>query len=76
MENKIFKIATTILNVPADSLSLDSSPESIENWDSLSHMKLILAVEEELKIQFTDKQISSIKDIKSLIVYSKNLAGS
>ena len=35
----------------------ESSAENTEKWDSLQHMNLMLALEEEFKIKFTDEEI-------------------
>lgn len=45
------------MNVPAADIREDSSPETIEAWDSLKHMSLILTLEDEFKIQFSDDEI-------------------
>ena len=39
-----------ILEVDALAIGEDASPETIEEWDSLAHVKIILALEEEFGI--------------------------
>ena len=46
-----------VMNVPIESVKEDSSPETIETWDSLKHMSLILTLEEEFRVQFSDEEI-------------------
>lgn len=46
-----------VMNVPIESVKEDSSPETIETWDSLKHMSLILTLEEEFGVQFSDEEI-------------------
>ena len=46
----VFTIISKILKVPMENISIDSTSDTIENWDSLGHMNLILALEEELQI--------------------------
>lgn len=55
------------MGVAAHEVTETSSPDTIESWDSLQHMKLILAVEEAFGVQFSDRDIVSIKDVQSLI---------
>ena len=52
-----------------DSLIINEqmTSESIENWDSLNHVKLILACEEEFKIKFDVQEINELDKIKDLI---------
>jgi len=57
VKEKIFEIVSQVMNVPAADIREDSSPETIEAWDSLKHMSLILTLEDEFKIQFSDDEI-------------------
>ena len=41
--------------------------ENIESWDSLNHVKLILACEDEFKIKFDVQEINELDKIKDLI---------
>lgn len=67
MSSKVFEIVARIMGVPVDAVNLESSPETLENWDSLRHMKLILAIEESLGVQFGDEDIVSIKNVQDLL---------
>jgi acyl carrier protein len=67
MSSKVFEIVARIMGVPVDAVNLESSPETLENWDSLRHMKLILAIEESLGVQFSDEDIVSIKSVQDLL---------
>ena len=46
LEDKLLQVLSSILNVPRESLSLDSSRKTVEAWDSLKHMYVRLALEE------------------------------
>jgi acyl carrier protein len=48
---------SNVLNISVDSIKNSSSPDNIESWDSLKHMNLIIALEEEFEIQFNDSEI-------------------
>jgi acyl carrier protein len=60
MEERIKKVMGDILDVDQSSLNEDSSPDNIENWDSLRHMNLVLALEEEFGVQFDEEQITQM----------------
>lgn len=63
----MFKVVSQVLGVPVDGLSEESSRETVEYWDSLKHIELILAIEEEFNILFTDEQIAKILNIGDMI---------
>lgn len=56
-------IASDVFGVPADKLSVESSPESIESWDSMQHLNLVLAIEERFGVQFEPEEIEEMKSI-------------
>ena len=55
MEDRIKNVMSAVFEVSPDQINYESSPDTIETWDSLKHMNLIIALEEEFKIQFTDE---------------------
>jgi len=57
VENRIKKVFAAVFGVDIVSISEDSSPDSIANWDSLRHMNLIVALEEEFGIEFDEEEI-------------------
>lgn len=67
MGERIIEIASGVFHVNRTSLTYASSPESIEGWDSFTHLNLILAVEDALEVRIATSQIAAIRDIGSLI---------
>jgi len=57
MRDRVVAVISRVLNVPVAELNNTSSPDTIKNWDSLKHMALILALEEELQVAFSDDEI-------------------
>lgn len=60
MQDRIRAVMAQIFNVEIGSISGDSSPETIERWDSLRHMQLVMAIEDEFGIQFADDDIPNL----------------
>jgi acyl carrier protein len=65
--NSTFKqvqaIASDIFGVPAGKITADSSPETIENWDSMQHLNLVLALEEKFGLQLDPEDIEQMKSV-------------
>ena len=73
MNKKVFKIVSQVMGIPVEEVNEDSSPDTISQWDSLQHMNLILALEEEFKIQFTGDQTVSMLNVKLILLTLEEL---
>lgn len=60
MSDTIKLVMSQVFQVEPAEITADSSPESIERWDSLKHMQLIMALEDELGVQFPDEAIPEL----------------
>ena len=56
-------IASDIFGVPVRKITADSSPETIENWDSMQHLNLVLALEEKFGLQLDPEEIEQMKSV-------------
>jgi acyl carrier protein len=61
--SRVQQIASDVLL--AD-VTADSSPETVESWDSVQHLNLILAVEEEYGFQFSPEEMDSAKTVGAI----------
>ncbi|MFX1500410.1 MAG: acyl carrier protein [Promethearchaeota archaeon] len=77
-ENEKFKnVLSEILKIESDQIKNDITPDDIENWNSINHLKLIVRFEELFNIEINSEDIAemdsfgAIKDI--LKKYGVNL---
>lgn len=59
-EIKLKALLAKVFKVPVEQISSDASPDTIETWDSLRHMDLVLALEEEFGVELTDDQVIEV----------------
>ena len=65
MENtKIKQVMSAVFEIPVESIADDASSDNIENWDSLRHLNLILALEEEFCVSIPDEEVGNLVNYK------------
>jgi acyl carrier protein len=57
MSEALREIMAQVFQIDADTITADTSPETVERWDSLKHMQLIMALEDEFGVEFPDDAI-------------------
>ena len=60
LDKKIKSIMASVFKVKLDDIDENSTPNSIKEWDSLTHMNLIDALEEEFDIKLDEDEIASM----------------
>ena len=73
MQDKIKKIFSKIMSIEQDKIKPSTSTENTKKWDSLAHMNLIMAFQQEFKIEFTENEINEMLNYKIIeqIILSK-----
>jgi len=71
MDNHIKNVMSAVFEIPIDEIDDDSSPDNVGSWDSLKHMNLVVALEEEFDIELIDDEIvemMNLSQIKSIVM--------
>ncbi|MDH3339490.1 MAG: acyl carrier protein [Gammaproteobacteria bacterium] len=66
MQDRIKTVMAQIFNVDIGAITDESSPENIERWDSLRHMQLVLALEDEFGVTFSDGDIPELLSLRAI----------
>ena len=56
-ESRLKQVLANVFDEESESINDESSMDTIENWDSLKHLNLILALEEEFEVSFDEDDI-------------------
>lgn len=66
--NKLNEIFEDVLDLDeTPKLTDTTSADDIEEWDSLSHIQLIVAIEKAFKIKFTSHEILKWKNVGEMV---------
>ncbi len=63
-------IVADVMEVDAGDIDDASSPDTIDNWDSLSHVQLVVKLEKEFGIKISPEEgVEHLTDFKSIVDY-------
>ena len=63
---KIRRMAAEVLDVPLDTLTADSSTDTVESWDSVQHLNLILEVEQNFGVQADLEHMDQLQSLGAI----------
>ena len=66
MNNKIKELMADVFRMKPEEITDGLSKDDIGAWDSLRHMELIVAFEQEFEIELTFEEIVAMQSVKSI----------
>ena len=72
MSEKLYHVIARILNVPVTEINDESSPETIETWDSFNSLMLADELESEFNITFELEEIVDSPNVAAIKKHLKN----
>jgi acyl carrier protein len=60
VEEKVRTVLADVLGLDPSAVGPDTSPDTVEAWDSLQHLNLVLAIEEEFDFQVSDAEMTEL----------------
>ena len=69
-------ILARALNVPAAAIDDHATIDTLEDWDSLGHMRLVLEIEQHLKRELSSTEIvelAGLADVRNLLTSSDRM---
>ena len=61
--DRVRDITADVLQVDSASITPDSSPETIESWDSVQNLNLVLALEAAFGFEFAPEEMDQMKTV-------------
>ena len=60
-------VMSQVFGLPVEAIQDDASADTIESWDSVKHMNLVMALEEEFGMCFADEQIIELQSCDAIV---------
>ena len=67
IDERVKRIVADIFNMPYENVLDNSSPKTIDNWDSMQLLNLVLAFEQNFSISLSSEEIDKFIDVKSIV---------
>jgi acyl carrier protein len=61
--SRVASVFAEVLEIPAESITDETSPENTPQWDSLQAMNLVVALEGAFNIRLSTKEILSMRTV-------------
>lgn len=63
MDRRFREVIEAVLGVDGNAITDADSPKSIPQWDSVTHLSLLLALETEFGVQFSPDEMAQLSNI-------------
>ena len=63
VRTRVYRVVAEVLDVPVDALCDEAGPDTLQAWDSASHLNLVMALESEFGIAFSDQDVTDMLSI-------------
>lgn len=72
LDERLRRVFSDVFGVDGDAVTDEASPYTIESWDSIAHLNLVLALEGEFEVQF---EIEAIPELVTFRAIREHLQG-
>jgi acyl carrier protein len=72
--DRVREVIATAFELPIEKVDRESSSQTIEQWDSVAHINLVMALEEKFGTTFTMEEIAEMHDVVTIckVIERKN----
>ncbi len=66
MDSKLRQVVARVFQIRPETLEPESGPHSIPTWDSAGHINLILTLEQEFGVQFSEDEVVEMISVEAI----------
>jgi acyl carrier protein len=67
MEAQVKQIMSDILDLDTAAVGATTTQENTANWDSMSHLNLVIALEQEFGVSFTPEEMEQLVSFRHIL---------
>jgi acyl carrier protein len=66
LESSLHSVVAEVFRVPVAEVTDELSPDTLDDWDSLSHLRLVTALEEAFDVKFENAEIMDMASVGAI----------
>jgi len=66
---RLIELVASALDLPVSSVSLDSTVDSLEGWDSLAHLRILMQVERAFGVRVDMEAAAELASVREILDY-------
>jgi len=66
LKNRLFEVVAQVFGANQSEISIESDPDTIDGWDSVGHLNLMMAVEKAFEVKFKTDQITQLDSVEKI----------
>ena len=67
--DEVRRVVAATLNLPMERIAADASTETVPEWDSVNHVSLLMAMEEEFGVQFEVEHFAELISVPAIVAH-------
>jgi acyl carrier protein len=67
LDVQVRNVMAKVLKIAPEQITDDTAPGTIKGWDSLRHMTLVTALEDEFDIEFDDEEFEQLVSFRIIV---------
>ena len=71
-DDRLYQTIAQVMDIAPDSLSEESSPDTVPSWDSLNHLNLVMALECEFGISLSADDALNMRSVALIRTLLRN----
>lgn len=73
--NTVLRVIADVTGVPSDKLDESSSVETVETWDSMAHINIVLSLEACFGVAISPEQAGELLSVSDIVAFLRQRTG-
>jgi acyl carrier protein len=66
---QVQQVVAGTLSIPAESVTMKTTQENLAAWDSLAHVNLVMALEQQFQIELEVEEFMELNSVETIVRY-------